>query len=116
MIIKHYAEVEPGTYAGVPEGVQVREMITDRDGAPRFALRVFDVEPGASTPFHTHEWEHEVFILKGKGKVRGEGQETPFTEGDSVYIAPNEAHCFMADSSGPVQFICVIPSKNQCQL
>lgn len=116
MIIKRYAEVQPGTYSGTPEGVQMREMITGRDGAPNFSLRVFDVRPGASTPFHSHQWEHEVFILQGNGKVRTAGQETPFQAGDSVYIAPNETHCFEADPGTPVRFICVIPSKNQCQL
>jgi quercetin dioxygenase-like cupin family protein len=116
MIIKHYAEVKPGTYAGVPEGVQLREMITAEDGAPNFSMRVFDVEPGASTPFHSHAWEHEVFILQGRGKVRTEGKETPFAPGDSVYIAPNEQHCFAADPGVAVRFICVIPSHNQCRL
>lgn len=116
MVIKHYNQVKPGTYAGVPEGVQMREMITGQDGAPNFSLRVFDLQPGASTPFHDHEWEHEVFILKGIGKVRTEGKETPFKAGDSVYLAPHEKHCFMADAAEPVQFICVVPSKNQCRL
>ncbi|MEW6248195.1 MAG: cupin domain-containing protein [Nitrospirota bacterium] len=116
MVIKHYADVKPDAYAGAPEGVEMREMITDRDGAPRFAMRVFDVKPGAGTPFHTHEWEHEVYILKGTGRVRTENGDTPFAPGDSVYIAPNEKHGFIADPSAPVQFICVIPAKNQCRL
>ena len=116
MIIKHYSNVEPTTYPGAPKGVQMREMITDRDGAPHFALRVFDVQPGASTPFHCHDWEHEVFIVKGHGRVRTDGQETHFSAGDSVFIAPQEKHCFVADPHDPVQFICVIPSQNQCSL
>ena len=116
MIIKHYTDVKPGTYTGTPEGVQVREMITGLDGAPNFSLRVFDVQPGVSTPFHSHEHEHEVFILEGHGKVRTEGKETPFAVGDSVYIAPHEKHCFVADVGKPVRFICVVPSKKQCNL
>jgi quercetin dioxygenase-like cupin family protein len=116
MIIKRYSEIAPGTYEGVPEGVQMREMITERDGAPNFSLRVFDVQPGASTPFHAHEWEHEVFILEGKGRVVTEGKEHPFKAGDAVYIAPNEQHCFVADPVMTVRFICVIPSKNRCRL
>ena len=39
-----------------------------------------------------------------------------FKRGDSVYVAPHEKHCFVADPGTPVQFICVIPSKNQCRL
>ena len=34
MLIKSYKEVSPTGYQGVPEGVQIREMITARDGAP----------------------------------------------------------------------------------
>jgi len=115
MIIKHYTDIKPGTYSGTPEGVEMREMITDRDGAPNFSLRVFDIQPGANTPFHSHEWEHEVFILEGSGTIRTEGAETPFKRGDSVYVAPREKHCFVADPGTPLQFICVIPSKNQCR-
>lgn len=116
MIIKHYSDVKPGTYAGTPDGVQVREMITGLDGAPNFSLRVFDVQPGVSTPFHTHEHEHEVFILEGRGTVRTEGSQTPFKPGDSVFIAPHEKHCFVADGNTQVRFICVVPSKKQCSL
>jgi len=116
MIIKRYSEVTPGTYEGVPEGVQLREMITERDGASNFSLRIFDVQPGAGTPFHAHEWEHAVFILDGTGRVVTEEKEYPFKAGDAVYIAPNEQHCFVADSGMTVRFICVIPSKNRCHL
>ena len=68
MMIKRYADVKPGTYAGIPDGVQMREMITAEDGAPNFTLRVFDVEASASTPYHSHAWEHEVYILQGTGR------------------------------------------------
>jgi quercetin dioxygenase-like cupin family protein len=114
MIIKHYKDVKPGTYAGIPDGVEMREMITGQDGAPNFSMRVFDLEAGTSTPFHSHEWEHEVFIVKGTGRVKTEGKETPFNPGDTVYVAPHEKHCFVAD--GPAQFVCVVPLKRECKL
>ena len=116
MILKSYKDVSPTGYQAAPEGVQIREMITAQDGAPNFAMRVFDVQPGASTPYHTHAWEHEVYIISGTGRVRTEGKETPFKPGDSVYIAPNEQHCFLADPATPVQMICCIPSLQRCQL
>jgi quercetin dioxygenase-like cupin family protein len=116
MIIKRYQDVQPASYEGIPKGVRVREMITPQDGAPNFSLRVFDVEPGASTPFHSHQWEHEVFILAGTGRVRGADKEIPFAPGDAVFISPNEQHCFVADPDTAVRMICVIPSKNQCQM
>lgn len=116
MLIKSYKDVSPTSYQGVPEGVQIREMITVDDGAPTFAMRVFDVQKGAGTPYHTHAWEHEVYIISGTGRVQTEGKETPFKPGDSVFIAPNEQHCFIADAATPVQLICCIPSKDQCRL
>lgn len=116
MVIKSYKDVSPSRYEGLPDGVQVREMITAQDGAPTFAMRVFDVTAGAATAYHTHAWEHEVYIVSGTGRVRAGGKETLFKPGDSVYIAPNEQHCFMADAGAPVQLICCIPSKDQCRL
>jgi len=114
MKLKRYADVKPGTYDGIPDGVQLREMITAEDGAPNFTLRVFDVEAGASTPFHSHAWEHEVFVVQGTGRVKTEDRETAFQVGDSVYIAPTEKHCFIADV--PARFICVVPIKDRCNL
>lgn len=116
MVIKSYKDVSPTRYEGLSNGVQIREMITTQDGAPTFAMRIFDVTPGTATPYHTHAWEHEVYIISGSGRVRAEGKETSFKAGDSIYIAPNEQHCFIADPSAAVQMICCIPSKDQCRL
>ena len=113
MVIKRYADVKSQAYAGMPEGVELREMIAAEDGAPNFTLRVFDLEPGASTPFHAHAWEHEVFILHGTGRVKGQGEEKSFQGGDSIYIAPNEMHCFIAGAA--LRFICVVP-RDRCTL
>ena len=38
MLIKSYKDVSPTSYQGVPEGVQIREMITANDGAPTLAV------------------------------------------------------------------------------
>ena len=70
MVIKSYNDVSPSKYEGLSDGVQIREMITAQDGAPTFAMRVFDVTPGAATPYHTHAWEHEVYIVSGTGRIR----------------------------------------------
>lgn len=116
MILKSYRNVSPTVYEGVSEGVKIREMITDRDGAKNFAMRVFDVQPGSSTPFHTHAWEHEVYIISGTGKVKTPAGETAFKPGDSIYVPPNEQHCFIADAVDPIQMICCIPAKDRCTL
>ena len=112
MLVKKYVEVNPTVYDGGRAGVAMREMITAKDGAPTFAMRIFDVAAGASTPYHHHAWEHEVFIVSGRGHLRSEQGNRPFAAGDTVFIQPDEPHCFVAET--PVQFVCVIPTPNVC--
>jgi quercetin dioxygenase-like cupin family protein len=90
-------------------GVLKREVITAGDGAPNFCMRVFEVEPGSSTPDHSHPWEHEVFILSGEGVVRGKEGETTINKGSAVFITPDEPHCFLNTGSHVLRFICLIP-------
>ena len=108
MILKHYTAVESGS-AGEGPGVTVRWLIGRPEGAPNFAMRLFEVAPGATTPYHEHPWEHEVFVLDGTGMVRQENSETPFAPGDFVFLAPGEMHQFRNTSQEIVRFICLIP-------
>lgn len=114
MLVKRYDEVEPTTYDGGRSGVTMREMITAADGAPTFAMRVFDVRAGASTPYHQHAWEHEVFIVRGSGHVKSETGDRAFRAGDTVFIGGDEPHGFVAETD--VQFVCVIPTPNVCAM
>ena len=93
-------------------GVLKREVITDRDGAPNFCMGVFEVEPGCATPDHSHPWEHEVFILAGRGVVRNEQGETDISQGSVVFVAPGEQHCFINTGDQVLRFICLIPLKD----
>ena len=106
MKVQNSREVEPNNE--VP-GVALRTLISAQDGAPRFAMRVFEVEPGASTPFHAHAWEHEVFILEGAGKVRAVDGERALEPNDVVFVACNEQHCFVNPGPHVLRFICCIP-------
>lgn len=108
MIVKNYRQVTPEPAAEAP-GITVRWVIGQKDGAPNFAMRVFEVEPGASSPFHTHSWEHEVFILAGTGHLRSADGETPFQEEDVIFVAPEEKHQFVNDGDTTLRFICVVP-------
>jgi quercetin dioxygenase-like cupin family protein len=90
-------------------GVTIRVVIGEEDGAPNFTMRVLDVEPGAATPVHTHDWEHEVFVLAGKGSVYGGGEEASLREGDTVFVPSMEEHRFVNEGDEPLRFICAIP-------
>jgi len=106
MKVHNYLDTEA---VEVAPGVLCRVVIGADDGAPTFIMRVFEVKSGSSTPFHSHSWEHEVFILSGKGIVKGREKEKLLGEGTVVFVAPNEDHCFINTGSDPLHFICVIP-------
>jgi len=102
MKIIKYQDAEPSEE--VPGAIK-HEVITAEDGAPNFAMRVFEVQPGCSSPFHTHPWEHEVFVLSGQGVVKSEQGETPVTEGSIIYIAPEEKHSLINKGDELFRFV-----------
>ena len=106
MKVSNYIEAKP--IQELP-GVIKREVITADDGAPNFCMRVFEVEPDSSTPSHSHSWEHEVFILSGRGIAVGEQGKTQITKDSVVFVPPDEKHCFINNGSEILRFICVIP-------
>ena len=93
------------------KGVKVRWLIAKKDGAPNFAMRLFEVAPGGHSPLHTHDWEHEVFIVEGEGLAVDSEKETGVKSGSVIYVAPNEKHQFKNTGSGVFKFICIIPIK-----
>jgi quercetin dioxygenase-like cupin family protein len=99
---------EPGS-----KGVTVRWLISEKDGAPNFAMRLFEVEPGGFTPFHKHSWEHEVFVLKGKGILVTESENLPLKKDDAAFVPLDEKHQFKNDSDEKFAFICVVPIEKQ---
>jgi quercetin dioxygenase-like cupin family protein len=94
------------------QGVVIRWVISEQDGAPNFSMRVITVEPGGHTPHHGHPWEHEVFVLSGSGKVVQVGGEKSCRPGDVIYISPGETHQFRNPFSDPLEFICLIPIRD----
>jgi len=107
--IQHYTDVPAKEFEGVP-GVTVRWVISEKDGSPHFAMRVFEVEPDHTTPYHTHWNEHEVFVLSGQGVVRDESGETPLSHGSVVFVPGNEKHQFINTGQDVFRFICFVPN------
>jgi quercetin dioxygenase-like cupin family protein len=91
------------------KGVKMRVLVSDKEGAPNFIMRVFEIEPGGHTLYHTHPWEHEVYVLEGKGHVRQKGKDHPVERDSFALVAPDEEHQFVNAGDGPFKFICVIP-------
>jgi quercetin dioxygenase-like cupin family protein len=106
--IEHYTDTLAEAVEGVP-GVTIRWVIGKQDGAPNFAMRVFEVESGGGSPYHRHDWEHEVFILEGEGAVRHQDREVPVSAGSVVFVPGSVMHQFLNRGQSVLRFICVVP-------
>jgi quercetin dioxygenase-like cupin family protein len=113
-VIRNIDDVEraPAQVPGV-KGVTMAVMVGREHGAPNFALRQFVVEPGGHSPRHSHDYEHEVFIVEGGGTVLLNGTENPIRPGDVVYVPADHEHQFRASRSG-LRFLCLVPVTRNC--
>ena len=110
MGIRNYREVTPEKVnESGASGATIRWVIAEKEGAKNFAMRVFELEPQGMTPYHNHPWEHEVFILEGKGSVVLKEKEAACKKGDVIFVSPLEDHQFKNTSSEKMELICVIP-------
>lgn len=86
--------------------------ISRNDGAPTFSFRVFTVEPGGHTTFHSHAFEHVNYVIRGRGFVVTEnGAKRPVAEGDFVLVLPNEVHQYRNEEDRPLVLICAVPKE-----
>ncbi len=96
----HYLDQEPEKVETEgAKGVVIRHLITEKDGAPNFNMRVLSIEPGGESPDHSHPWEHEFFIISGKGIGEVDKKETNLKQGDVIYVPPNVQHCMRASEA-----------------
>jgi quercetin dioxygenase-like cupin family protein len=90
-------------------GVVKRVVAGPDEGADNFVMRVFELQPNSSTPLHSHNWEHEIFVLAGYGAIKGGDGDATLLQGDVVFVPANEAHCLYNTGEEIFRFICVIP-------
>lgn len=83
------------------------------DGAPVYSFRVFTVEQGGNTPFHSHPYEHMNFIIEGQGVILDEtGNERSVKAGDFILVNPGEKHQYKNISPDKVfRMICGVPKE-----
>ena len=115
MIIKNIQDVPavPVNMEGA-ENVQVRVIYGPKDKAPTFAMRVFELAPGGHTPYHQHNFEHEVLVLDGQiAAVTPDGPK-PLKPRDTLLIPANETHQFKnLSDTNPAGFMCLVPIEYQ---
>jgi len=112
MKISHFTEIEeqPVDDANV-SGVSKRILISAGDNAPNFTMRLFHVDPGGYTYNHSHDFEHEVFVIEGEGEVVTPAGSTPFKSGFAIFVEPNEIHQFRNTGQTRLSFLCLVPNR-----
>lgn len=111
MKVMHYddAETVKDIEGNGAHAVKGRLLIGQADGAPHFAMRLFELAGGGHTPCHSHDWEHEVFVHEGEGEVLRDGQWVGIGAGSVVFVPGGEEHQFRNTGSTPLRFVCLVP-------
>jgi len=91
--------------------VEYYPLITSRsDDATNFSMRIYKIGANGHTGTHKHSYEHEVYVLKGKGCLLLDGIKLPIEKDDYFIIHPYEFHQLLADEE-MLEFICIVPNK-----
>ena len=91
-------------------GIYIRWLIDENLGANNFAMRRIEIKPGQQVPLHYHPEDHEIYVLSGTGKFYNDKEEAEVaSQGDFVYIPPNEKHGIDNIGEDNLIFLCLIP-------
>ena len=93
----HYLDekAEEITEAGA-KGIKLRTVIGEKEEVPNFHMRVISFEQGGQSPNHSHDYEHEMYVINGSGTAEVNGETINLKQGDIIYVPPNAKHCFRA--------------------
>jgi quercetin dioxygenase-like cupin family protein len=101
--------VEPQAYGDASmAGVRKHELIGEGDGASQYRVRYFEVPVGGRTARERHAHDHGVVIVTGRARVTLGDETHEVREGDVVYVAGDELHCFETLGAEPLGFVCVV--------
>jgi quercetin dioxygenase-like cupin family protein len=108
----HYTDVPAETYGDQAPGVSIRWLIDEEhDGAPFYALRIIEVQPGGHTPDHTHPFEHENFVVEGQGRVLIGESWHDVVPGSVVFVPAGVRHTYVNAGESTFRFLCGIPTS-----
>lgn len=106
----HFTDVPAQVFGNEAPGVTIRWLIDEEhDHAPFYALRLIEISPNGHTPHHAHPFEHENYVLEGRGRLHI-GEDAYDVGPGNVMFVPNGAqHWFENIGEAPFRFLCGIP-------
>ena len=91
--------------------VSMRVLLGREHGMPHFSMRHFVVEPDGHTPHHSHDYEHQVIVLAGRGEAEQAGEIQSIEPGDVLFVEAGADHQFRNTGEAPMQFVCLVPRQ-----
>jgi quercetin dioxygenase-like cupin family protein len=110
-VVRGASEIEQQDLDG---GGKIKWLITHKDGAKNFSMRLITVKKGKATPNHIHDYEHEIFVLEGKGEATLDGKTYSFKRDDFLFIPGGVKHTMAATED--MKVICVVPISAAIQI
>jgi len=96
------------------KNVEIKWLISKKDGAKNFEMRKFILKAKGYIPKHYHpNIEHEQYVLKGKYKIGLNDKIYEVKEGDVIFIPPKVIHWYVNDNNEDAEFLCIIPKKEK---
>lgn len=112
--VSHYTDVPAQLFGDEAPGTSIRWLIDEpNDGAPNYALRMIEIAPGGHTPRHEHPWEHENFVVSGRGRVLIGEAWHDLNPGDVALVPGHTLHTYENTGDEPFKFLCGIPVKSK---
>jgi len=97
-------------------GATMAVLVGPQMASPRFMTRRFVLDAGGRIPEHRHDSiEHHQVVVRGEMVLALDGVERTVRAGDAVLIPAACAHWYENRSSGPCEFICVVPATRDYQ-
>ena len=88
---------------------KIRTLIGGEDGALTTSLHEILIGKGGSTAMHRHDWEHQLFIEGGRGRLETIDGRIALSPGDVVLVGAGEDHRFVQTGKEPLRFLVVTP-------
>ncbi|MEA1878460.1 MAG: cupin domain-containing protein [Bacteroidota bacterium] len=94
--------------------VKMKILIGTDDSSDNIIMRQFIIAPGGNTPRHTHNYEHVIKIESKHGIIIDKDEvEHELSEGQSLFVPPNELHQFKNPYDEDFEIICIIPNQEK---
>jgi quercetin dioxygenase-like cupin family protein len=78
-------------------------------GDHEIGIDFMEMQPGSAFPLHTHEGDHILYVVSGRGLAQVGGEDHPLETGDTIFVPAEHPHSFKTyhDSTSPFQILAV---------